>query len=214
MKSKKASMSADDAARSRNIELAGAGVRSRLCKVGYMRPVIFLDMDDVLVISREFTSFQVISAFKAQDLDYPELWAGLVSPEARFNLAELHNEFQPEYVISSNWSSYLSQAQLQEIFQRTGLSFVAENMHAQWTTPKGTGSPRVTEVENWIVKYRQPEQAVLVLDDHESGWNLHECQLDQQGLVVLCDEWTGFTAEKLLDAQRLLRAQLRDEPEP
>ena len=179
-----------------------------------MRPIIFLDMDDVLAISREFTSFQVMSAFKAQDLDYPELWAGLVSPEARANMRELHAEFEPEYVISSNWSKYLNREQFQEIFRRTGLTFVADNMHREWTTPKGTGSPRITEIEGWLSKYRQPEQAVLILDDHESGWNLHGSHLDEQGCVVLCGVWVGFIADKLVEAQILLRGQMRHLFEP
>lgn len=179
-----------------------------------MRPVIFLDMDDVLAINREHTSIQVISAFKSKDLAYPELWTELIAPEARSNLAVLHDEFRPKYVISSSWSNYMSREQFAEVFRRTELIFVAENMHKQWTTLKGAGPSRLTEIENWIAKYRQRGQAVLVLDDHESGWNLRGSPLDKQGLVVLCEAWTGFTAEKLLEAQRLLRAQVRNASAP
>jgi hypothetical protein len=173
-----------------------------------MRPITFLDMDDVLAVSREYTSYQVIATFKSQDLDgWPELWAGLVFPEARANLMALHSEFWPQYVVSSSWTNYLTREQIQEIFRRAGLAFVADNMHKQWTTPKGTGSARVTEIENWIAKHRLRTQPILVLDDHESGWSLHESHLDQKGLVVLCEPWVGFVGDKLLDAQRLLRTQ-------
>lgn len=174
-----------------------------------MRPIIFLDIDDVLAISCEFTSCQVVTTFKSDDLDgWPELWSGLIFAEARANLAVLHSEFWPQYVVSSSWSNYLTRKQLQEVFRRTDLEFVANNMHKHWTTPKGTGSARVTEIENWIAKHGQPAQTMLVLDDHESGWNLHESHLDQKGLVVLCDPWIGFVAEKLIKAQMQLRAQV------
>lgn len=173
-----------------------------------MRPIIFLDIDDVLAVSRVFTSYQVVTTFKSQDLDgWPELWSGLIFAEARANLAALHSEFWPQYVVSSSWSTYLTREQLQEVFRRTGLEFIASNMHKHWTTPKGPGSARVIEIDAWIATHGQPAQAMLVLDDYESGWNLHESHLDQKGLVVLCDPWIGFVAERLVQAQRLLRAQ-------
>lgn len=174
-----------------------------------MRPIIFLDMDDVLAVSREYTSYQVITTFKSHDLDgWPELWSGLVFAEARANLAALHSEFWPQYVISSSWSNYLTHEQMQQVFRRTGLEFVANNMHKHWTTPKGTGSARVTEIENWIRKHGKQTRPMLVLDDHESGWNLLGSSLDQKGFVVLCEPWIGFLAEKLVEAQRVLRAQV------
>lgn len=68
-----------------------------------MKPIIFLDVDDVLAISREFTSYQVMTIFKSGDLDsWPELWDGLLCASARRNLAALHSEFDLEYVISSS----------------------------------------------------------------------------------------------------------------
>lgn len=174
-----------------------------------MRLIIFLDIDDVLAISREYTSYQVVTTFKSGDLDgWPELWSGLIFAEARANLAALHTEFWPQYVVSSSWSNYLSREQMKEVFRRTDLEFVANNMHKHWTTPKGTGSARVTEIDGWIAKHGQSAQAMLVLDDHESGWNLHESHLDQNGLVVLCDPWIGFVAERLVQAQTQLRAQV------
>jgi hypothetical protein len=178
-----------------------------------MRPVIFLDIDDVLAISREYTSNEVVAAFKASALDdSPESWAGLISSEARANLATLHKEFWPQYVISSLWSTYLTREQIQVIFRRTGLDFVANNMHKRWTTRKGMGPSRTDEIESWIAKHRQTRQAMLVLDDCESGIGLRTSSLDRRGLVVLCEPWVGFTVEKLVGAQSLLRAQMAPRP--
>lgn len=130
-----------------------------------MRPVIFLDIDDVLAISSEYTSYQVVTMFKLGNLDaWPELWQSLVFPEARANLGALHDEFWPQYVISSSWSNYLSEGQMREVFKRSGLAFVADNMQKHWTTPKADGPSRPDEIANWIAKHRQRGQPILVLD--------------------------------------------------
>lgn len=174
-----------------------------------MRPIIFLDIDDVLAISREYTSSQVMTTLKSSDLEaWPELWAGLMFAEARANLMALHSEFWPQYVISSSWSNYLTRERMQVIFRRTELNFVASNMHKRWTTPKGMGPSRTDEIRNWIAKHGRRRQAMLVLDDHESGLGLRASSLDHQGLVILCEPRVGFIAEKLVGAQRLLRAQM------
>jgi hypothetical protein len=100
------------------------------------RAVCFVDMDDVLVISKEYTSYQVIMTFKSGDLDcWPELWEGLVFAEARSGLAQLHAEFRPQYVISSSWSKYLARPQMADVLCRTGLDFVR-------TTCTPSGLPR------------------------------------------------------------------------
>jgi hypothetical protein len=191
-------------------ELWASSVPSISVDNSLMRSVVFLDVDDVLAISREFTSYQVIMTFKSGDIDgWPELWQGLISPEARANLAKLHNEFFPQYVISSSWSSYLSQEQMQTIFRRTELGFVADNLHEHWTTPKGPRSSRFTEIENWIAEHGMADQSFLILDDKESGSSLEGSHLDRNGSVVLCEPWIGFVEERFVTAQRLLRAQLR-----
>lgn len=177
-----------------------------------MRPILFLDMDDVLVISQTFTSYQVITTFKSADLDdSPELWSGLIFPQARDNLAALHKEFFPHYIVSSSWSNYLTRLQMEAVFRRTGLEFVADNMHEQWTTPKSNEWTRLDEIENWISQHGYPAQPMLVIDDLESGRSLRKSSLHLRGLVVLCDAWTGLVADKLLDAQKRLRAQTSPE---
>lgn len=172
------------------------------------RPIIFLDLDDVLAINPEFNSYQVIAAIKARDLDWPELWAGLILDEARANLAALHAEFWPQYVVSSSWSVYLTREQMRTVFLRSGLDFVAKNMHKQWTTPKRAGPSRVTEITDWIAAH--PARPVLILDDRDSGWSLWGSALEDSGYVVLCGVDVGFVAEKFADAQRLLRAQRQE----
>lgn len=168
-------------------------------------------MDDVLIISQSYSGRDAIASAIAGDEELkPELWSNLVFTEARENLSMLHNEFLPFYVISSSWTNHLTQEQMASIFRRTGLAFVENNLHEQWTTPKNDDGYRADEIENWIALHRQRGQPLLVLDDLESGWSLQKSNLYKHGYAVLCDAWVGFIAEKLVEAQKKLRAQLTD----
>lgn len=51
-------------------------------------PIVFLDVDDVAAVSRESTGCHKISALKVEDFEYPELWTGLFSADARAHLAD------------------------------------------------------------------------------------------------------------------------------
>lgn len=176
------------------------------------RPLIILDMDDVVAVHRQFTSYQVKMAFQNRDLEYPELWGNLILGEARENLRLLHEEFFPQYVSSTSWSTFLSRKEMEEVFRRTNMSFVADNLHQQWTTPKRSLSSRLTEISDWLRLYRKEDQPVLVLDDHLSGSDLRDSQLDKDQLIVLCDPWIGFVRDKYLTSKDILHAQLHSNP--
>jgi hypothetical protein len=169
-------------------------------------------MDDVLVLDARYTSYQVRECFRRNEMDWPELWAGLIDATAASNLRALHDEFAPTYVVSSSWTKFLSREQLVEVFARAGLGFVVTNLHVQWGTPKGACGCRIEEIHNWLQAVF-PGQApvsipMLALDDDESGWTLADSYLDKAGKVVLCEVWKGLTDEKLGQAQLQLRSQL------
>jgi hypothetical protein len=177
-----------------------------------MAPLFFLDMDDVLVLDARYTSYQVRECFRLADMNWPELWEGLVDATARANLKALHEEFAPTYVISTSWTKFLTREQMVDVFGRTGLGFVVENLHAEWATPKAPGRQRVEDIYKWlqlVFPGRLPATLpLLALDDDESGWSLADCPLDKAGQVVLCEVWKGLTDEKLAEAQQQLRTQL------
>lgn len=177
-----------------------------------MAPIVFIDMDDVLVLDARYTSYQVRECFRLGDMDWAELWEGLVDATARANLRALHDEFAPTYVISSSWTKILTRAQLVEVLGRTGLDFVVDNLHEKWGTPKGACGCRVEEIYNWLQMvfpgHLPAALPLLALDDDESGWTLADSLFDRAGQVVLCEVWKGLTGEKLATAQQLLRAQL------
>lgn len=174
-----------------------------------MTPIVFLDFDDVVVLDPHYTHYHVREAFATGDMDCPELWENIVDSGARANLRQLHDEFRPTYVISTSWTTFLTKEQLIEFFQRTGLAFVTENLHAQWATPKAPGQPRVEDIWRWCRANPPGGRPLLVLDDTESGWSLAGSAMDRAGQVVLCRAWVGFTAGRLAQAQEKLRAQMR-----
>lgn len=173
-----------------------------------MRPVVICDFDDVLAFHQEHNSFKVLAAFKAAALDdVPSLWKYLFDSSACKNLHTLHDEFVPEYVISSSWASFLDRAQICEVLRRTGLEFVAENLHHDWCTQREEGSYRLTEIDGWLDLHALGTPLpYVILDDHISGQSLPGSHLEAR--AVLCDAWVGFTHPKLRSAQKILRGQL------
>lgn len=175
-----------------------------------VRPIIFLDMDDVLCLSDQFGSREMLKIIQQEISDRPELWAGLVDAEAAVNLYELHTEFMPWYVISSSWATYLDHNQMCQALTRTKLQFVVDNLHAEWRTPRALSSSRRDEIEWWLDAHYEPGQPFLVIDDSYSGTRLAHSPLALNGHVVLCRSGYGFTKKRLKEAKYQLQRQLKE----
>ncbi len=173
-----------------------------------LRPIVFLDMDDVLCISKEHNSVQMLLCIRENGMDCPELWAGLVDAGSAANLRRLHEEFAPLYVISSTWATYLDRSQMCDVFTRTQLNFVLENLHDAWVTPRALSTSRRDEIDGWLDEFRADTQPFLVLDDTNSGSGLAYSPLARDGHIVLCEPTKGFTADKLEQAREQLRLQM------
>lgn len=172
------------------------------------RPVIFLDMDDVLCIDSEFHSGEMLLVIQQKRPDWPELWEKVVDAEAAASLLRLHEEFNPEYVISSSWALHLDREQLCDVLERTQLQFVVYNLHEHWQTQRARSSTRREEVEWWLEAHREPGQPFLILDDTYSGDTLMHSPLALDGHVVTCEVRKGLTATKWEEARVKLRRQL------
>ncbi len=174
-----------------------------------MRAVVILDFDDVLAVHREYTSSRVLAAFRNSTLDdTPAMWDHIFHLAARTNLRTLHDEFTPEYVISSKWTLHFNHGQICEVLRRTGLDFVVDNLHQDWCTPRDNASYRLTEIEGWLGTHALgTPRPFVILDDLMSGQSLPGSHLEER--AVLCDASVGFTHPKLRSAQKILRDQLR-----
>jgi len=175
-----------------------------------MKPVIFLDFDDVLAVHKVHNSFRVLDAFAAGCIDsVPELWLNIFDAAARRNLQTLHEEFEPSYVISSSWASHLNKEQIGEVLKRSGLEFVELNLCEHWCTPRNATSGRFSEIEAWLELHASINAlAFVILDDHMSGRTLAGSRFEQR--TVFCDAWLGFTYAKLRTARKILNQPVRN----
>lgn len=172
-----------------------------------MNPTVFLDFDDVLAVHKVHNDYRVLEAFDCGELDTAsELWSNVFNAGARKNLLALHEEFEPSYVISSTWASYLNRDQIREVLSRTGLQFVSENLNEDWRTPRDSVSGRLSEIEAWLEQHvPEANHAYVIIDDHMSGWALSGSWLEDR--TVFCDAWVGFTYPKLRTARKILQKQ-------
>lgn len=181
--------------------------------VQQLKPVIFLDIDDVLCVHRTLNTRQVLAALAGDEtVDAHEVWQQIFHPAARENLRALDEEFSPTYVISSSWTLHLDLQQLRETFHLTGIGFVAESLHQAPFTPRDEDSYRLVEIDAWLDTYLAPalsqasSTTYLIIDDVISGQSLLGSHLEDR--TVFCDAWTGFTYPKLVTAQKILRGGL------
>jgi hypothetical protein len=172
-----------------------------------MKPVIFLDFDDVLAVHKFHNSFRVLDAFALGIIDsFPDLWLNIFDAAARRNLQTLHEEFEPSYVISSSWASHLNREQMSEVLKRSGLEFVELNLCEHWCTPRDATSGRLSEIETWLELHTSENgPAYVIIDDHISGDALSGSWLEDR--TVFCDAWVGFTYAKLRTARKILQHQ-------
>lgn len=175
-----------------------------------MKPVVFLDFDDVLAIHQVHNGYRVLDAFANGTTDaVPDLWHAVFNASACRNLQTLHDEFQPYYVISSSWASHLVRSEISEVLTRTGLTFVSCNLSEHWRTPRDTNSSRLSEIEAWLELYASTNTlAFVILDDYMSGRALAGSRFEQR--TVFCEAWLGFTYAKLRTARKILNQPVRN----
>jgi hypothetical protein len=174
-----------------------------------MRPVVFLDVDDVLCVHRTFNTRQVLAALAGdKTVDASVVWQQIFHVVAVENLRQLNDEFSPQYVISSSWVLHLTKEQLCDVFRLTGMAFVAENLHEYWSTPRDfDNSYRLVEIEAWLDAHALLKPVpFLIIDDVLSGQSLDGSHLEER--CALCDAWTGFMPAQLRQAQGILRSQM------
>lgn len=172
------------------------------------QPIVFLDIDDVLCVHRLYNTRQVLAALADDEtVNADDVWQQVFHVAARTNLRQLHEEFEPQYVISSSWTLHLDQKQLCETFRHTGLEFVPDCLHEHWCTPRDEDSYRLLEIEAWLDTHALlAPMPYVIIDDLVSGQSLVGSHLEDRS--VLCDAWVGFTHPKLRTAQKILRDQL------
>lgn len=172
-----------------------------------IKPVVFLDFDNVLAVHKFSNRLRVLDAATMVIMDaFPDLWLDVADADARRNLRTLHKEFEPNYVISSSWASHLSLEQMKKVLKRCGLKFVALNLCEPWCTPRNETLDRLSEIEAWLeLRTWTDGRAYVIIDDHVSGGTLSESWVEDR--TVFCNAWVGFSEAKLTAAREILNDQ-------
>lgn len=175
-------------------------------------PVLFLDIDDVLCLSRPYGGYAVIDAVNGRHAEPDRVYAEVFTAQATASLRAVDALFggRLRYVVSSTWRLHFDRAQMRAIFHKTGLGFVAEQLEdgTRWRTPLLGGGDRAGEIAHWLEHHHRGE-AYAVVDDEFSGWSLLEA-IEQgvpwfDGRVVLCGESVGLLDDHVPLLANLLR---------
>ena len=177
------------------------------------RPILFLDLDDVLCLNRPYGGFDVLHALQGRHPEPERVYREVFDEDARRHLKALHAALDGQllYVISSTWREAMTRQQLAFVFEQADLAEVAQSLApgAHWCTPRSSMDPdRLSDILAWLEAFHHGGP-VAVLDDHHSGFSLRRV-LDEsdhplRGRVVLCQEWEGLQEAHvsfLLDALR------------
>lgn len=157
------------------------------------RPLLFLDIDDVLGIGRPYGGYDVFQPSSERPAD---LWQCLWHPPAVEALRTVLTEYRPSVVVTSSWLRLCDRDGFVQLFQRTGLPEVAGAFHDAWEAPQDLGKTRLQAIEKWL-HARYTGEPLAVLDDALSGTGLRGSRLQRAGCVVLCEVGVGLHAGHL-----------------
>lgn len=165
-----------------------------------MRPIVFLDFDDVIVLNRpgDVGGYDVIAPNPP-----PELWSRLFHPPAVQTLVEAITEHHARVVITTSWLRFMLRDGFERIFKLTGFAIVSESLHDVWEAPQNRGETRAMAIDRWLDANHRGEPYVI-LDDELSGTGLRGSAHEERGRVVLCEENVGLHRGHL----RAIRAAL------
>jgi len=162
--------------------------------------IVFLDIDDVLCVNEPYTGMDALDAVCGKHAQPEAVLRELFAAQPKLALERIHAAMQGRlrYVISSAWRQAFTREQIERVFRGAGLSFVVENLHAQWRTPcPPPERERIEEIEAWLQAHHRGEPFVI-LDDEYSGPSLVVCSDPAHRFatrVFMCPPRVGLSAE-------------------
>lgn len=163
------------------------------------RPVLFLDLDDVLCLNAPYGGYDVMEAMRGYEgksgsslqQKHQDLWGTLFDSSAVNRLRLIDAEFRPRYVLSTSWTRFLDLPTITMALSLAGLEFVLTNLHRDWETQKTSSDRRGGDILTWLDAHPEHVDRWVVLDDELSGKGL-----EVGPFVVLCQEKVGLTTDK------------------
>ena len=152
------------------------------------QPLLFLDIDDVLVLNRpgDFGGYDVLAPDPP-----PELWQRLIHRPAAQILLEILDLASPRVVITSSWLRFMPRETFERMFVETGLVRVGHALHAAWEAPPLRGEDRCCAIDTWLVRHHAGEP-YAILDDDLSGTGLRSSVHDRDKRVTFCEVGIGL----------------------
>lgn len=149
-------------------------------------PIIFLDVDDVLVLDRT-------AAFDKHHVHElaPDVCQRLIHPPAGLTLMELLQAVPAKIVVTSNWVRFTSRSAFQRLLCLAEYEQVSLSLHDVWSAPGCAASTRVQAIEAWLTEHHRGEP-YCVIDDQASGSSLVGSAHDKAGRVLLCRVGVGL----------------------
>jgi hypothetical protein len=184
-----------------------------------IRPVLFLDFDDVICLNRTCGGYDAIHAIARIETEpglpsetFDTLWTELFDVNAKAFLQAIHDVHGPYFVLTTSWCRFVKKESLVEILKCSGLGFIAENLHSSWATPRRMHPDiRAGEIGSWHRANPGFENSWVILDDEVSGGGLSDWPIPiEQPFIILCRESVGLTDVEYqkLKTAFLLRAKL------
>jgi hypothetical protein len=108
------------------------------------RPILFLDIDDVLCLNEPFSGFEVLQALRGRGSEPERVIGSAFSPAAVAVLKAAEAAVGPmQYVISSSWRLLMTREEFCRILRAGGLDSVADTLGVgTWATPEIAGGTR------------------------------------------------------------------------
>ncbi len=166
------------------------------------RPILFLDLDDVICINAPYGGYDVFAPSRPDDL-----WERLFHEPAVEVLLKILEDHRPYVVLTTSWLRLMDRDGFEQMFARTGLSAVTASLHpTAWEARQGSGETRLEAIQGWLAVHHSQEPFV-VLDDALSGTGLIGSSMQEAGAVVLCELNVGLTADHVSKVNRALTGE-------
>lgn len=156
-----------------------------------MRPILFLDFDDVICLNSPYGGNDVVRPRAYGQAQPADLWDLLFAKSATDVLLTIMDEFNPAVVISSSWLAHFERPGMEVLLKNCGLGVVAGALHQAWDAQAVRDKTRLWAIEAWLKRNHQGEPFVI-LDDTDSGTGLRGSKLHKAGRVVLCEVGVGL----------------------
>ncbi|WP_370661678.1 HAD domain-containing protein [Massilia aquatica] len=145
-----------------------------------MRPLLLLDIDDILCLNRPYGGYDVAQKEWPSDL-LSLLW----HRPALDVLEPLVLEFNPQIVITSSWLRLMLLPSIEALFRASGVPWLANGFHPNGEALQASGKTRLDAVDDWLANHHNGEPYVI-LDDSLSGTGLAGSKHDRAGRLVMC----------------------------